>query len=153
MSDILVSLHGRDLGLDKDRYLTTRIGAKHPELYLGTSGSEAKVDIQDFTTLTAASTGTTISARGIATLGATAGANLTYAIAAPTVGLRKTIFCTGASTGQIVSSTGAAATFQSTGGSTHITATFPNKGSCLSLVGLSTGIWGVTSNQGVIVFA
>lgn len=40
MTDILTSVHGRHLGIDKDGYITGAIGAKLPALSIGTSGSE-----------------------------------------------------------------------------------------------------------------
>lgn len=40
MTDILVELHGRQVGLDSNGYLTSPTGAKLPALSLGTSGSE-----------------------------------------------------------------------------------------------------------------
>lgn len=56
MTEILTSLHGREVGLDKDRYLTSPVGAKLPALYLGPSGSEVNVGsliTQDATALAA----------------------------------------------------------------------------------------------------
>lgn len=43
MTDILTSIHGRLVGLDKDEYLTTPVGVKVPALYIGTSGSETQL--------------------------------------------------------------------------------------------------------------
>jgi hypothetical protein len=145
MTDVLVSLHGRDIGLDKDRYLTTRVGAKHPELHIGPSGSEVSVT----PTVTAASSGTTIARSGTATLGATAGNNPVYHLQAPVAGSEKVILASGASTGQVISSTAAGASFVSTGGSTHITGTI-GKGGALLLKGSSTGLWHVVSNLGCV---
>lgn len=143
MSTILVSLHGRDVGLDSDRYFTSRVGAKHPELWLGTSGSEVQFSLAQ----TAASTSTTIGRAGTATLGATAGANLTYHLQAPVAGQTKLVLFSGTSTGQILSSTAAGANFATTGGSTHVTATVGRNG-VLALEGLSTSLWHVTTNIG-----
>lgn len=143
MSTILVSLHGRDVGLDSDRYLTSRVGAKLPELWLGTSGSEVQLS----NSVTAASTGTTIGRSGVATLGATGGANLTYHLQAPVAGAIKYVQASGTSTGQILSSTAAGANFESTGGSTHVTCTI-GKGGALVLVGKSTSSWHVHGNFG-----
>jgi hypothetical protein len=143
MSTILVSLHGKDVGLDHSRYLTTRVGAKHPELWIGTSGSEVNVT----PTVTAASTSTTIARNGTATLGATSGANLTYHLQAPVAGSRKVILASGTSTGQILSSTAAGANFESTGGSTHVSCTI-GKGGALVLEGKSTSSWHVVGNLG-----
>jgi hypothetical protein len=152
MSTILKSLHGHQLGLDKDGYLTSPIGAKIPALYLGTSGSETQSDIEGLTTVSAASTGSNISPRGTTTLGATSGNNPTYNLSAPVAGVVKRIFASGTSTGQIISSTGESANFASTGGSTHVSATVP-KGASLILIGLSTSLYGVQANQGTVVFA
>lgn len=159
MSTILKHLHGNQFGLDHNGYLTSPVGAKLPALYLGTSDSEVAVSIAALTAassgdkdVTAASTGANISARGTATLGATAGANLAYAIDAPLTGVVKRIIASGTSTGQTISSTGASANFVSTGGSTHVSVTVP-KGAALHLIGLSTALYGVMSNQGTAVFA
>lgn len=43
MTEILTSLHGKEVGLDASRYLTTPVGAKLPALFLGPSGSEVNV--------------------------------------------------------------------------------------------------------------
>lgn len=145
MTDVLVSLHGRDVGLDKDRYLTTRIGAKHPEIWVGTSGSEVAMT----PTVTAGSSGTTIARFGTATLGATAGNNPTYHLQAPVAGSRKVIAASGTSTGQVISSTAAGANFVSTGGSTHVSGTI-GKGGALVLEGISTALWHVVSNLGCV---
>lgn len=151
MSTIKTSLHGSLLGLDHSNYLTGPVGAKLPVLYLGTSGSEALVDIEGLTTVTSqSSAASTLAARGVSRLDSTI--NQAYQLAAPIAGVRKVIFNTTASTGQVVSSTGVGASFQSTGGSTHISATFPIRGSALELVGLSTSLWAVVTNQGAAVF-
>ncbi len=152
MSTILTSLHGRQAGIDRSGYLTSPVGAKFPALYIGVSESEALVDAGGLTTVTTASTGANISARGVTVLAATAGANLAYAIDAPVAGVPKRIFASGTSTGQTISSTGAAATFYSTGGSTHIGVTVP-RGAALDLVGISTSAYAVIGNQGTAVFA
>ena len=148
MSTILKSLHGLQLGLDKDGYLTSPVGIKVPEVYVGTSGSEVAHSL----TVTAASSGTVIANSGVATLGATAGNNPTYHLAAPVAGSRKTISASTGSTGQIVSSTGAGATYRSTAGSTQTAATFP-AGASLSLLGVSTSLWQVTNNYGTVTLA
>jgi hypothetical protein len=143
MSTILVSLHGRDAGLDKDRYLTSRVGLKVPELWVGTSDAEVPMT----PTVTASSTSTTIPRFGTATLPATGGANLTYHLQAPLAGSRKVILASGTSTGQILSSTAAGANFESTGGSTHVSCTI-GKGGALVLEGKSTSSWHVVGNFG-----
>lgn len=143
MTTILKSLHGSQLGLDKDGYLTSPVGIKVPELHVGTSGSEVQLS----NTVTAASSGTTIGRYGTATLGATAGNNPTYHLEAPVAGARKVIAASGTSTGQILSSTAAGANFESTGGSTHVSCTI-GKGGGLLLEGLSTSLWHVVGNIG-----
>jgi hypothetical protein len=42
MTAILTSLHGKEVGLDKDRYLTLPTGIKAPELWIGPSGAEVR---------------------------------------------------------------------------------------------------------------
>lgn len=145
MSTILKSLHGRSIGIDKDDYVTGATGAKFPELWLGTSGSEVGFSM----TVTTGATATTIGRTGTATLSATSGANLVYNLQAPVAGQKKVIVASGTSTGQVVSSTAAGATFQTTGGSTHITGTI-GKGGALVLEGISTAIWHVVSNLGCV---
>lgn len=43
MTEILTSIHGKEVGLDVNRYLTSPVGAKLPALALGPSGSEVNV--------------------------------------------------------------------------------------------------------------
>lgn len=148
MSVILTSVHGRRLGLDKDGYLTGPAGIRVPDVQIGASGSELSQSA-----VTAASTSANISAAGVTSLGSSAGANPTYNINAPKPGIRKSLVSIGASTGQIVSSTGAGATFTSTATGISLKATFVGLGQALDLIGLSTASWGVVGNVGAVAFS
>lgn len=143
MSTILKSLHGNQVGIDKDGYLTSPVGIKVPSLFVGPNNTEVQLD----NTVTAASTPVTVPRFGTATLGATGGANLTYHLQAPVAGCRKVIAASGTSTGQILSSTAAGAAFNSTAGATSVSCTI-GKGGALLLEGLSTALWQVVSNYG-----
>ena len=140
MSDILVSLHGRDVGLDKDRYLTSRVGIKIPSLFVGASGSELDVNA-----VTAASTASNLTASGITTLACTA--VLTYTMDEPVTGLSKRLTATGAST-SVRKVTLAAGTFGTTAGSTGNTLSFSQTGQAVSLQALSTALFQVFGNVG-----
>lgn len=131
---ILTSIRGRMLGLDNRGNVVT------PNSF--------RTD-----NVGAASTGTTIANSGITTLASTAGNNLTFQLAAPVSGIRKTIVATGASTGTVVSSTGVGATIVSTATGTSTKATFVAPGQGLVLVGLSATQWGVESNIGAVAFS
>jgi hypothetical protein len=144
MSTILKSLHGLQLGLDKDGYVTSPVGAKFPSLHLGPSGSEL-----DSLAITAATTASNISAGGLTTLGSSAGANPAYNIDAPVPGVRKVLASIGASTGQTVSSTGAGATFSSTTGVAGLL-TFTGIGQTVELVGRSTSQYVIVGGRGTV---
>lgn len=123
-----VSLHGRAFGFDTDTGAIIRNGVE------GGYGNEA---------VSAASTATTITARGVTTLGATAAKD--YTMAAPIAGVEKRLICTGATTlAQTV--TLAAGTFVSTAGTTANKASFDSLGEALTLVGLSTSQYAVFGN-------
>lgn len=131
---IRTSLWGRRLGIDEGDRLESPKGFRTNNLVAG-------------------STGTTITNDGITTLASTAGNNTTFNIAAPVVGVEKTIVSIGASTSQIVSSTGAGATFTSTATGVSNKATFVGLGQALHLVGLSTSSYGVRGNVGGVAFS
>jgi hypothetical protein len=87
MSEILTSLHGKQLGIDVDGYLTSPVGIKVPKVYVGTSGSEELVDGSAL--VTSASTAASISNVGLTWGSSAAG---TFTLAAPTrAGLTKTL--------------------------------------------------------------
>lgn len=130
---ILTSLHGRQIGLDRFGNLESPKGFRTNNV-------------------TAASTAATIGNNGITTLGSTAGNNLTFHLDAPVVGVNKTLIATGASTGQVVSSTGSGASFGSTTGAAKL-ATFTGMGQSLSLVGLSTALWGILGGRGTVALS
>jgi hypothetical protein len=85
MSEILTSVHGKQLGIDADGYLTSPVGIKVPKVYVGTSGSEELVD--GAALVTSASTAASISNVGLTWFSSAAG---TFTLAAPTrAGLTK----------------------------------------------------------------
>jgi hypothetical protein len=149
MSIILKTIYGREVGLDRNGFLSALNGIKTPTLFQGPSESEV-----DTMAVTAATTAAafTLPAAGTATLGATAGNNPTYALPAPVKGLELLLFVTGLSTGQIVSSTASAVTIQSTVSSSNAKLTFGSSlgGQSVILAGLSTSLWGIISNVGSV---
>ena len=135
---------GRFLGVDRDGYVTGKVGAKFPAVFLGAAGAE--VNQFGVQALTSASTGTQITAGGVTSIGSSA--DQTFILAPPIGGARKTIFCTSTSTGirTVRLSTSLGGTFESTLGSSFRAYTLTNQGQALNLVGLSTSIWGVVNH-------
>lgn len=131
---ILTSLHGRIFGLDRFGNVETNKGYRNSNVV-------------------AASTGTNITNNGITTFASTAGGNTTFNLDAPVLGIEKTLVSIGASTSQIVSSTGAGAAIESTSTGTSTKFTFVGIGQSLTLIGLSTALWGVTGNVGAVAFS
>lgn len=136
MTTILTSLHGKEFGLDKDRYVTTPVGFKGPAIFLGTSGSEVNPDA--ITQATVASTGTNINNSGVTELTSTAAK--AYLIDDPSfAGQRKQLSQTSSSTAAktVTTAGGAGIGFD---GLNHI-ATFLGRGDALSLIAKSTAMW------------
>lgn len=137
MSTILKSIHGRQLGIDSDGYLTGDLaGVKLPIVFEGASGSE--FDDKAITSATIASTGTTIANSGV-TLITSTGAKA-YVIADPTsIRQRKVLSQTSSSTAAKTVTTvgGAGIGFD---GLNHI-ATFLGRGEALHLQATSTAMW------------
>lgn len=146
MTTILTSLHGIKVGLDVDGYLTSPTGIKVPELHIGTSGSEVRVNDNTTTTATVSSTGTAISNSGITTLTSTA--TKTYSLADPTgVGMTKRIVQTSSSTAGLKLSSAAG----SFAGSTAVTfLNFFGVRDAATLTALSTAQWGLTGGFGAV---
>lgn len=69
MSEILTSLHGKQVGIDKDGYLTSPVGIKVPSVFTGVSGSELNP-----AAVTSASTAASISGSGLTWFSSAAGA-------------------------------------------------------------------------------
>jgi hypothetical protein len=122
--DLQVSLHGRRTGLDKDDFLAAR-GYRYE--------------------LEAGSTGTTIPNGGLTSLSSSSG---TYSLQAPKSGIEKILTTLTTST-LVRQVTLASGNFQSTAGSSFITASFDGQGETLTLIGLSTALFGVVGNIGV----
>jgi hypothetical protein len=144
MTTILVSLHGRDVGLDVDRNLTARVGAKFPSLYVGTSGSELQID-----GVTTASTAANISASGLTNITSTGA--VAFTLDAPQTGHRKAIHATANSTAARTI-TLVSGTFSSTSGSSQNRATINLLGQSLTLQALSTSLYAVLANIGSVAF-
>jgi hypothetical protein len=126
--DIQVSLHGRRLGLDKDDYLITK-------------GLRLSV--------VAGSTATTIAQGGLTSLSSSSG---TFTLEAPRAGLEKLLTTLTTST-LVRTVTLASGNFQTTSGSSFITATFAGQNFQLRLMGLSTAIYSVVNNVGPVTFS
>jgi hypothetical protein len=123
--DLQVSLHGARIGIDKDDYLRTR-GLKETITVIGSSGATAPRD--EVTTLSSSSG--------------------TFTLEAPMTGVRKTITSISTSTliRQLVTPT--AVFFNTTGGSTLATVNFNGQAQTMTMIGLSTSLWGVLTNNG-----
>lgn len=149
MSIVLKSIWGRDVGLDRNDYLTARVGIKTPALFLGPS--ETEVDSLAVTTATTA-TAYVLPQAGTVLLASTAGSSNTFALPAPLKGVPLLIFVTGVSTSQKVSSTAAGVTIQSTVSSSNALLTFGSSlaGQAITLAGLSTSLWGIIDNVGSV---
>ena len=144
MTTILTSLHGKQLGIDVDGFLTSPVGIKVPQVYVGASGSEVALGGSD--AVATPSTADTLSAGGLSILSSTA--VKAYVMAAPVPGVVKRLFATAVTTAARTV-TLASGQFQSTAQSTLATLTFDGAGQSLTLVGLSTAKYGVTANMGV----
>jgi hypothetical protein len=127
-----VSLHGRAFGFDTETGAIIRNGVE------GGAGDQ---------TVSAASTATTIAARGVTTLGATAAKD--YTMSAPIAGVDKKLYATSGTTQTV---TLAAGTFRTTAGSSFNKATFDSAGEALLLTGLSTALYGVFGNVNSVAF-
>jgi hypothetical protein len=160
MSEVLVSLHGRRVGLDKDGYLTTDVGIKVPTVAFGTSGSEVALTVTatelnnwvdgagDLQTLSSGSTGTAVNIYGVSQITSTQNQNWTIAGAAA-AGVRKVLLATGGSTSSTVTASGC--NFCSTAAtSTGTVITFTGIGQSVTLTALSTLIWALTGDRGTV---
>ncbi len=127
-------------------------------LWLGTTeGSEARVDIQGFTTITSASTGTVaLQNRGLNLM--TTGASSLYTLAAPpAAGVRVSFFSISTAARQVTSAVHVVRGMASSGGgdaggivasTAHTILTFNGIGNAIELVGLSTAAWFCNSVAG-----
>lgn len=131
----LISLHGRAFGFDSETGAIVRNGIE------GGSGDE---------TVSAASTASNIAPRGVTTLAATAAK--AYTLTAPITGLTKRLYNTAVTT-TVQTVTLASGTFRTTAGSTFTVASFGTVGQALTLTALSTALFGVTANMGVVTFS
>lgn len=149
MSTVLKSIYGREVGLDRNGFLTVLNGVLTPSLKLGPSESE--VDIMAVTTATTAAA-YVLPTGGSVLLASTAGSSNTFALPAPLKGVELIIFATGVSTSQKVSSTAAGVTIQSTVSSSNALLTFGSSlgGQNVTLAGLSTALWGIVGNIGSV---
>lgn len=130
-SDNLTSIHGRRLGLDKDGFLG---GCKPVK--------------NTVTNATSDTTGTALLNHGLHTVATTT--NDTWSLTDPVPGCEVSITTITTSTGSHIV-TPAAATIYSTNGVAGDTITFNAMGESITLAGLSTSEWMVTSNVNSVV--
>jgi hypothetical protein len=144
----LVSIHGRDVGLDNDRALRARVAMEAPTLRLGSAGSE--IACYGSSAVVAGSTATTLTAGGVTTLGATQAA--TYLLAAPSAGVVKRLFVSGGSTtARVVTLASTTCSILSTAGTTSQNITFAVQGNNATLIGLSATVYGYMSGSGATI--
>lgn len=127
-----ISLHGRAFGFDAETGAIIRNGSE------GGSGDQ---------TVSAASTTSTIAARGITSISSS---SASYTLAAPIPGVRKDLVTTTAST-LVRTVTLASGNLVSTAGSTGTIMSFTGVGQTISLQGLSTALYSVRYNNGVAI--
>lgn len=143
-SEIMTSLHGRLVGIDKDHMMI------HKDLRRPQDGWSS-----DGSTIVSTSMGTgsaSLPNYGVSVVGATlASATTGYNLAAPSPGVSKDIV--NPTTGQAVITTVAGSFFVTTGsvGSTYNQCTMLGKGVNLSLIGLTTALWFVKTPPGSTV--
>lgn len=138
MSQILHSLYGRLLGIDKDGFITGLNGIKVPAIYTGPSGSETLSG--GAASVTSPTTAQTVAAGGTSIFNATAAK--TYSLAAPAAGVTKRLTNTTTSTAARTI-TLASGNIVSTSLSTGQTITMTGLGQSAELIGLSTAQYGV----------
>lgn len=155
MTEILTSLHGKEVGLDKDRYLTTPVGIKTPAIGFGASGSETLItataaeinSLSASNAVTAASTAANLANNGTHTLSSS---QVSYTLAPPSAGVRKWITSIADSSGtsrKVLAGSGV--TFDSS----NATMTSSANNQSVILVGLSTSRWAIMSNVGSMAFS
>lgn len=129
----VVSIHGRDLALDKDKYLVGPPALKFP--------------IEDITTTIE----TTLLAYGLARISGLLSSQgpTQHNLPAPVPGVEKTIVLNATSTGsqQFLSTPNGASIFASSLGTTANCVNMLGPGGAIVLVGLTTAIWGVKSRD------
>jgi len=131
MPDILTSLHGKELGLDKDRDLVLPSPAAFKD---------------NVTAATSASTGTDIPRAGATTLSSAAAV---WRLAAPTAGVKKTLHSISTSTANRAVAL-AAGNFISTAGSSFTTMVLQGLAYGADLLGLSTALYLVQQSRSAI---
>jgi hypothetical protein len=144
------SIYSRKLGVDRSGYITGETGIKMPQVYVGAQGSEVAIygstSIQTLSSA-AGSTATQITAGGVTQLNSSGA--LTWTMAPPIAGLRKTIVqvstaASGALTVRLSTSLGG--NFVSTLGSSFQAIALLSQWTAVTLTGLSTSYWLVTTN-------
>ena len=132
-SALLTSLFGRRLGLDNGEYLSGAKSFKH-----------AVEDISSTVPTTVLAYGIT----RIGTMSSTQGPVQNF-LPAPVAGVEKTITMTGTSTGsqQFLSTANGASIVNTSAGTTSGVLNFLGPGGSVTLVGLSTSVWGVKAQS------
>ena len=150
-----VGLTRETTSLDGMRLFAKR-GFVGPKIYLSaTEGSEALVDLEGWTTVTTLTTSTTsASARGLGSVSSSSGI---WTLAAPVPGVVKRLFATSTSTllrqftvasGNITAGIMVSTAYGTTAGSTYTTVNLNAQGQAVTLIGLSTAMYGVMTVNG-----
>lgn len=149
MSQILTSLHGKELGLDKDRYLTSPTGIKVPEIWQGASGSEVRLDHTGVTNID--STATQLLAYGLNLITTTAGTSGIFVLPAPVKGaICQFAISTGCTTVRLNVAATASETIALQPSATYSALTSTAGGSYGRLQGVSTSRWQFEGAGGTI---
>jgi len=146
-SQIKTSIFGRRLGLDSDGFM---VGPKQSRVQVEGVSSAGS-------TIVSTAVATPLSNYGVSLVGATAASGTTaYILAAPSPGVRKTLFVPTTGYAVVIATTdstgaGAGAFFASTGSvtSTYQKITLTGKGAMCDLIGLTTALWGVLTPAGI----
>jgi hypothetical protein len=149
MSQILHSLYGKNLGMDKDLYLTSPVGLKMPEVWIGPSGSEVRSDPHTVTSI--GSTGTQLNAYGLNVLTTAAGSSGIFVLPAPVAGAQLSVYVsTGIATARLNVSATASETISAQTSSTYTSLNSTAGGYFVTLQAPSTARWAVKSVQGTL---
>ena len=146
-NQILTSIFGRRLGFDSQGFLVGPNDIRNQVEGVSSAGS----------TITSTSVTSPLSNWGVSLVGASgATATTGYTLTAPQPGVYKTLFV--ATTGYAVITTTTISTGAGTAGaficssgsvtSTHQTITMSGKGASLTLIGITTGLWGALLGAG-----
>lgn len=132
---IMTSIFGRRLGLDKDEYL---VGPK-----------TLRQQVQDLTT---SSSATAVPAYGVTRVTCTGSSQgpVQYLLDAPAPGVEKALVLASSSTGsfQFLTTAAGAKVFSSSAGTSAGVINLVGQGAAIRLIGLATDTWGILSQSG-----